>query len=138
MLPVKRRPLWFLLRLLASMAFYGILGFSAPSMAAADRAVVPQEVLANATKLWLCQPPTRSGPQVQAPYHPHRGGPQASPADRHPGLERTGGAGPADTIRQAQECRWAAAAPACHPGGHVADGHPQAHLPGGGGPDPLL
>jgi hypothetical protein len=135
---VKYRPRWFVLRLLASMGSYGLLIFSAPSLTAADQATVAQEVLVHATHLCHCQPTTRSVTQVQKPYHPHRGGPQAGPCDRHPGLERNGRASAADSIRQAQERRRAAAAPACLAGVHAAYGHPQAHLPGGGGPDPLL
>jgi len=100
--------------------------------------VKPQEVLAHATQLWRRQPPTRSVAQIQVPYHPHRGGPQAGPDDRYPELDGAGGSSPADTDREAEERRWAAAAPACHCGCHAADGHPQAHLPGGGGSDPLL
>ena len=56
----------FLSRILASTLVSELLGLgilifsSAPSLTAADMAIVAQEVLVHESQLWQCQPPTRS------------------------------------------------------------------------------
>ena len=100
--------------------------------------VKPQEVKAHEQYIRPFQPPRRSSAPIQAPDHSPCAGPPTGPSDRHPGLDRIGAPSPAGSSSKTQKRRWAAAALACLLGCHAADGHPQADLPGGRGPDPLL
>ena len=77
-------------------------------------------------------------PRSKSSDHSHRGQPSPGSDRRHPRLGRAATACPADPSGEAEERCRPTTSFACHPRGHGVDGHSQAHLSGGGRPDPIL